>query len=88
MTLKVEYDDHLDEVIDKVNEALRRFNLEFVCYELPHDGFMIYEVKRIGQKCPFCDDIIPHGFANKMPLQTIWDEHLFMAHHYPVGEPS
>jgi hypothetical protein len=51
--LRVEYDDDVISVIDKVNEALKDHDLKFEDDNLEHDGFNLLMLKRIGQDSDF-----------------------------------
>lgn len=40
--VRINYDDQLEDVMEKVNEALEEQGLHFVADGLEHDGFMLY----------------------------------------------
>lgn len=46
-TIRIDYDDHGYDIIAKVNAALESHGLEFICDELEHDGFDIFELKKV-----------------------------------------
>jgi hypothetical protein len=46
-SIRIEYDDQAYDIIGSVNDALKSHGLKFVCDELEHDGFEIYELQRI-----------------------------------------
>ncbi len=44
--MKIEYDDDLLEVIEKVNAELWSHNLKFVDDDEEHDGFCLYSLEK------------------------------------------
>ena len=46
-TVRIEYDDHVDVIFDKVNQALKEHGLAFEDDEQPHDGFCLLELKKV-----------------------------------------
>lgn len=50
ITIRLEYDDQIDDVISKVNWALEKYNLQFVFDGESHDGFEILELVETKDK--------------------------------------
>lgn len=50
---KVWYDDDADAIIDEINSHLKNHGLEIICDDLPHDGYNVYEIKRIDAPSKF-----------------------------------
>jgi hypothetical protein len=50
--LRLDYDDHLTDAMDKVNAALAKVGLRFEDDGLPHDGFVLYTLKKIAVPGP------------------------------------
>lgn len=50
--IRIDYDDHLDDVINKVNHELQRLGLRIEYDGKPHDGYelcrIVAEAKEIG----------------------------------------
>jgi hypothetical protein len=46
MLLRLEYDDNTLDIMDKVNTVLEKVGYTFVCDNLAHDGFEIYNLER------------------------------------------
>lgn len=42
--MRIDYDDHLEDVVKKMNEALKPLNLSFVDDGNEHDGFIEYRL--------------------------------------------
>lgn len=46
-TMRIYYDDQLEDVVDKVNKALKEKGLAFVDDGQEHDGFCVYRIEEI-----------------------------------------
>lgn len=46
-TLRINYDDDVCNITDKINAALEEHGLKFEDDDLPHDGFNILTLKRV-----------------------------------------
>jgi hypothetical protein len=42
--MQIDYDDDILDILEKVNKALSKYNLEFVNDDLPHEGFCLYNL--------------------------------------------
>lgn len=51
-TLRIEYDDNIVDVVDRLNDALEEHGLKFEDDELPHDGFNVLTLKRVALPQP------------------------------------
>jgi hypothetical protein len=45
--VRIDYDDQLNDVVDKINRVLRSRGLIFVDDELLHDGYCVYTLQPI-----------------------------------------
>lgn len=45
--MEIEYDDSIEDVLCKINDALRKYDLEIVDDGREHDGFIIAEIIKI-----------------------------------------
>lgn len=52
--IRVEYDDDLMDVVDRVDAALRRYGLALVEDGLPHDGYCVLELRVLPGTCSTC----------------------------------
>ena len=64
MTIRFNYDDSLDHVISKINEALHEHGLVIECDSLPHDGFELAEIRKI-EKTPDPLEILSAKYYSK-----------------------
>ena len=47
--IRVDYDDQIDDVINKINVALEEHGLSFRVDDQVHDGFDLYELVNLNQ---------------------------------------
>jgi hypothetical protein len=45
--VRIEYDDQLNDVVDKINTALERHGLVLVDDGLPHDGYCLFSLQAV-----------------------------------------
>lgn len=48
MEIKIYHDDNIFSIIDKINDALKEVNVEFIFDDNEHDGFDILYLKKNG----------------------------------------
>lgn len=47
--VRIEYDDDVLNIIDKINTALERHGLVFVDDDLPHNGYCLFILQAVGK---------------------------------------
>ena len=56
--IRIDYDDDMMGVIDKVNDALESHNLKFIEDNEQHDGFMLYDLSILNKPFDWLVDVL------------------------------